>query len=513
MECKNLKALAGGFLISSFIIGLSVGLSAVASIAPQLSERQQILHVLNRLGYGPGPGDVERVEAMGLNKYVQQQLHPQSLAYPDELQKSLDALQTRQLTPIELYQQFGPSLQKQAQQLRKEAGKTPEQSALLKELQEKRRRVVLESSEARLLRVLNSPRQLEEVMTDFWFNHFNVYAGKGTTYVWIGNYEDHAIRPYVFGRFRDLLEANAKHPAMLFYLDNWLNTSPGSSGARGRFTGLNENYARELLELHTLGVDGGYTQKDVTELARVLTGWGIVNQRRQDSSRNELSQGFFFDANRHDFGTKVILGKTIQGTGLSEIETVLDLLARHPATAKHISFELAQAFVSDNPPESLVNRLTQQYIASDGNIRSMLQLIFNSTEFHAPAAYRSKFKTPYQYIVSMMRVAGITTVDNPLFIQGLLKKEGMPLYGCQSPTGYKNTMEAWLSPDAMTQRTNLATGFAAGKLPVSTQRLDIQTLLQTFGVSPSPQLETALKESPPQLQAALFLGSPDFMKY
>lgn len=511
MIVKNRHTLTAGFVVLPLVLLLGLTVKAALPQSTGLTEQQRILHVLNRLGYGPKPGDVRTIQAMGIERYIEQQLNPQSLPYSNALNQELDSLQTRKLSPVELFQQYGPPLKK----LAKKNGATKESNAeLLKEIREKSRMVVLESGEARLDRAINSPRQLEEVMTDFWFNHFNVYVGKGATYVWVGHYEDHAIRPYVFGRFRDLLEATAKHPAMLFYLDNWLNTAPGSPGARGRFTGLNENYARELLELHTLGVDGGYTQKDVTELARVLTGWSIVNRQayRRNNPMNP-AQGVYFDAARHDFGAKVVLGKTIPGTGASELKTVLGLLARHPATAHHISYQLAQAFVSDRPSESLVNRLEQQYLATDGNIRGLLQTIFYSPEFWSPESYQAKFKTPYQYLISMMRVAGVNHLERPQLLLGLLKKEGMPLYGCQPPTGYKNTQDAWLSPDAMTQRTNLATGFAVGRLPVSVGMLDAQSLLDTLGAPPSPQLQAALDQSNPRLRPALILGSPDFMNY
>ena len=229
---------------------------------------QRSLHALNRLGFGPRPGDLAAVNRVGVDSYLARQLDPQSIPEPDELTARIAALRTLRMTPVELFIEFREPL--------REAAKGDQDAR--KAAQREARQVIVEAVEARLLRAIFGPRQLHEVMAAFWFNHFNVFAGKGLCSIWNGAFEEEAIRPHTMGRFRDLLGAVAKHPAMLFYLDNWLNTGPGTLGARGKFEGLNENYARELMELHALGVKGGYTQHDVTELARIFTGWGLVNR-------------------------------------------------------------------------------------------------------------------------------------------------------------------------------------------------------------------------------------------
>ena len=298
----------------------------------------QILHLLNRLSFGPRPGDIEHVRTIGIDNYIQEQLNPASVSEPQQLQQMLRRLSTLKATPIELFQEYGP----QRRRLRQGSSLSEQEQ---RQMRKKRRKPVQEAIQARLMRATLSRSQLQEVMVDFWFNHFNVFAGKGLTRLWVGAYEEQAIRPHVFGKFRELLEATARHPAMLFYLDNWRNTAPESSGTRGRFKGLNENYARELMELHTLGVDGGYTQDDVIALAQILTGWGLARPRRLGDG-----SGFLFDERRHDYSDKVFLGTLIRGSGMDEVEQALDILARHPATAEHISYKLAQYFVADKPP-------------------------------------------------------------------------------------------------------------------------------------------------------------------
>jgi uncharacterized protein (DUF1800 family) len=286
---------------------------------------------------------------------------------------------------------------------------------------------------------------------------------------------------------------------MLFYLDNWQNTAPGSAGARGRFQGLNENYARELMELHTLGVGGGYTQADVTTLAKILTGWGIRRGKQVSSDES----GFYFDAKRHDFSDKVFLGHAIKGSGEAEVEQALDLLAKSPVTAKHISYELAQYFVADQPPGPLVSQLTQRYLATDGDIRSVLETLFHSSEFWNPQIYGAKFKTPYQYAVSAFRATQANVQDGKL--AATLQQLGMPLYGCQTPDGYKNTQAAWLNPDNVTRRLSFATSLS------KMNPLDAAQLSRTLGNAFSAQTTSVIATSPPQLQSALILGSPEFM--
>jgi uncharacterized protein (DUF1800 family) len=355
-------------------------------------------------------------------------------------------------------------------------------------------KVILEQAvQARILRALYEPRQLQEVLTAFWLNHFNVFAAKGLCHLWIGSFEQEAIRPYALGSFRDLLGATAKHPAMLFYLDNWQNTAPDAPGARGRFEGINENYARELLELHTLGVNGGYSQADVIALAHILTGWSIARpntgmsfnrpinsepnlnfsriwsnpwrprrKKRDGRDRFTTKQGFLFDPRRHDFAAQILLGHQIAGGGMEQGETALDILARSPATANHLSYELAQYFVADNPPPQLVRQMALRYLASDGNIRDVLQTLFSSPEFWDRRYYAAKFKTPYEFVISATRASGLP-VANVRPLAGAMATLGMPLYGCQTPDGFKSTQQAWLSPDAMMTRISFATALGNGR--------------------------------------------------
>jgi uncharacterized protein (DUF1800 family) len=476
----------------------------------------KILHLLNRLSFGPKPGDIEKVEQMGVEKYIESQLSPQSIPESSQLQAQLQNLETLNLSPTVLLQEFGRPQRKPG------IKPTPEE---LKAVRGKQRQVLEESIQARLLRATLSNRQLEEVMVDFWFNHFNIYANKGLDRIWVGAYEQQAIRPHVFGRFRDLLGATARHPAMLFYLDNWQNSAPKNPAARGRFQGLNENYARELMELHTLGVGGGYTQEDIVTLAKIFTGWGLPLANRMNEAAPE---GFYFNPKRHDFSDKVFLGYQIKGSGEAEGEQALDILAAHPATARRISERLAQYFVADKPPEALVKRLTERYLKTDGDIREVLKTLFASSEFQDPKVYQAKFKTPYRYVLSAVRATGVE-VRNVKPIYAALQQLGMPLYGALSPDGYKNTEEVWLNPDAINRRLSFATALANGRLPLSAtlpkslppkQRnsalgtsVNPQQLAQTLGNGFSTKTQQAIANNPPNLQAALILGSPEFMRH
>jgi uncharacterized protein (DUF1800 family) len=361
---------------------------------------------------------------------------------------------------------------------------------------------------------------------------------------------------------------------MLFYLDNWQNTAPGSPGSKGRFEGINENYARELMELHTLGVNGGYSQADVIALAHILTGWGIPRPggermaggeigggvfpfMRRHQKRNFMRapvdpSGFYFDESRHDFSEKTFLGHQIAGGGIDEGEHALDILASSPATAKHLSFKLAQYFVADDPPKALVDRMADRYLATDGETRAVLETMFTSAEFWDPRIYGAKFKTPYEFVVSCVRATGVPARNyRPLY--GTMQILGMPLYGCQTPNGYANTQDAWLNPDAMMTRLSFATALGSGNLPlenppfeedadsdVATRREppavprksggkvnikfdpgphgpkmsppDPAQLAATLGEHFSPATASAVEASPTQLRAPLILGSPEFMK-
>jgi uncharacterized protein (DUF1800 family) len=396
-----------------------------------MPQEKRALHALNRLAFGPRPGDLERVNQIGVERYLREQLDPQSIPVPPELTQRVGALRTLQMTPVELFVTF----QLPVQQAK---GDTDTQKAA-----RQRSQVILqEAVEGRLMRAIYGPRQLQEVMTAFWFNHFNVFAGKGLCHLWIGAYEQEAIRPHTMGRFRTLLGATAKHPAMLFYLDNWQNSAPNSGARRAKFEGINENYAREVMELHTLGVNGGYTQADVTALAHILTGWGLQKRGqagmgmgapgidnpgmrapggmrgmggwgpwwRRPARRAPLpgaqgdQYGFYFDPSRHDVSDQTVLGRSYSGSaGIAAGEQALDVLARAPATARHLSFQLAQYFVADNPPQTLVARMAERFEQSQGDIRATLETLFFSPEFWDERYYGAKFKTPYDYVISAVR--------------------------------------------------------------------------------------------------------------
>ncbi len=461
----------------NFLVLLAAALALPAQAAAPTPE-QQALHVLNRVAYGPAAGDVARVAQMGVKRYIDGQLEPAALAYPSFLSERLAALDIPNISAGAAMAQFA--------ELRRDARN--EEPGAKERRAEGYKKMVLETDEARLLRAVFSPRQLEEVMVDFWYNHFNVFAGKGTGRAMVASYERDAIRPYVFGHFRALLGATAKHPAMLFYLDNQLS----KAGA------LNENFARELMELHTLGVDGGYTQKDVTELARMLTGWTY-----QPRALIRKEEGFRFEARNHDQDAKTWLGSPVAKQGQAEGEYALDVLARHPSTAHHVSYQLAQYFVQDEPPPALVDRMARTWRETDGDIRAVLRTLLTSDEFMAPASIGAKFKTPYQYVVSVARASG-APIDKVGPLLQSLNQLGMPLYGCITPDGYKNTEAAWLNPGALTRRIAFAT--AAGA------KLDAGALDAAIGVAISPKTRALVAANPEPLRAAMLLGSPDFMQ-
>lgn len=563
MFARMLSVAAAALLLAPAAVSaaaVAAGAGAGASAAPApLTPQQQAAHVLNRLAFGPRPGDIERVTQMGVQNYIEQQLQPASLVYPPALTARLAALSAPNRPAGELVGEFA-ALRKQVRE-DDEGARQRRRAALAA--------ITLETAEARLARAIDSPRQLEEVMVDFWYNHFNVFAGKGIDRVLVASYERDAIRPNALGNFRTLLGATAHHPAMLYYLDNFLSSADGFSargkvaGQKAKSTGLNENYARELMELHTLGVDGGYSQQDVTALARMLTGW--TYDQRALVRRN---QTFRFDAARHDDGVKHWLGRTVAPAGQAEGEMALDVLAMHPATAHHLSYELAQYFVADRPDPALVEHMAAAYLAAHGDIVPVLRVLFASEQFMAPATVGAKFKTPYQFVVSAAR-ASAAPVNNVAPLLAALTQLGMPLYGCQTPDGYKNTEQAWLNPDALTRRIGFATALAAGRLPLAAaapapaQRrgamarkgsldptgamaamasmdamaamtpaaapisaapaaagaeppaapaVDALLLQATLGPAVSPRTRNAVAASAAPLRAALLLGSPDFMQ-
>ena len=538
----------------------------------QIPNNEKVLQALNRLTFGPRPGDAAKVSAMGLRKWLELQLHPQRISESPVLAAKLKTLDSLTMTGEELVSNYpSPQMVRQmvsgrlpfpsdpdrklllqrvlqrfekqkdgsananaepmaaledlltAEQVREMRTGTPGErlaafQTLSRERQDEvvaalpgglrqrlfqaappdlRRRISLANGpaqvvaqdlvEGKLLRAIYSNRQLQEVLTDFWFNHFNVNLNKGADHYLVTEYERDAIRPHVLGKFRDLLEATAKSPAMLFYLDNWQSTSPGKpqpSGPRAR-RGLNENYGRELMELHTLGVDGGYTQQDVTEVARCFTGW-TINQPQRGGE-------FTFKPQMHDAGAKVVLGVTIPaGGGIEDGEKVLDIVARHPSTAHFISWKLAQRFVADDPPDALVRRMADTFLKSGGDLRAVLQTMLKSREFWSVGAYRSKMKSPLEMVASAVRaVSG--DVDYAFALANQVAQLGEPLYRKVEPTGYSNSGKEWMNSGGLLARMNFALQLAGNRVP---------------GV----KVEPAGAGKPDPL-AGIPLGSPDFQKH
>ena len=396
----------------------------------KLTADEQAEHLLSRLTFGARPGDAAEIQRVGVKKWIDRQMHPDLIGESPRLIGKLSALKTINESPAALAQEF----------------------PLRGEAQARVATIGRELTEAKVYRALYSERQLEEVLVDFWFNHFNVNFQKGAGRYLTADYERTAIRPHVFGHFGDLLRATAEHPAMLFYLDNWQSTGPQIPRR-----GLNENYARELMELHTLGVEGGYTQKDVTEVARCFTGWTIRNPRE--------GGGFRFAERMHDAGAKVVLGVTIPaGGGQKDGLRVLEVLETHPSTARFISRKLAQRFVSDDPPQKLVERMAGEFRKTHGDLRAVYKVMFESPEFWSKEAYRAKIKSPLEYVAGAGRALD-ADVTNALPLVGAIGQMGMPLYRKQEPTGYPNTTEQWLNAGTLAARVNFVTALAANRLP------------------------------------------------
>jgi uncharacterized protein (DUF1800 family) len=511
-----------------------------ATFSKRITPDQRVQQALNRLTFGPRPGDAERVKSLGLKKWIDLQLHPERIPVDPTLEAKLKTLDTLTMTGEELVANY-PSpqvaklmvngqlplptdpdrrmmIRKIVDRLDRAQGQparapltpadlftpaelrtlrtgTPQQrlaffNALPAEKQDQaiealpgvrqalydgaptelRRRIELSAGpaqvvardlmEGKMLRAIYSSRQLEEVLTDFWFNHFNVYLDKGADHYLVTEYERDVIRQHVLGKFKDLLEATAKSPAMLFYLDNWQSVGPGVSQARAANQirrGLNENYGRELLELHTLGVDGGYSQKDVTEVARCFTGWTILQPQRGGD--------FVFNARAHDNGEKVVLGVKIPaGGGMADGEKVLDILAHHPSTAHFISRELAQRFVADDPPAALVNRMARTFLNTGGDLREVMKTMLASREFWSVDAYRTKMKSPLEFVASSVR-AEDGQVDYALGLANQVAQLGEPLYRKQEPTGYSNSSKEWVNTAGLLARMNFALQLGDNRAP------------------------------------------------
>jgi uncharacterized protein (DUF1800 family) len=569
----------------------------------KLTKDQQILHVLDRLTFGPRPGDVEIVKKMGVKKWIELQLHPEKLApletlrltqsetessYPtpqliravaqgrqplpdDPIARAAVERQVRRLKVKKDEKDADPMdpavplekllTQDQIKTLR--TGTLDQKKDVLAAIPQEqiddvviampqglrgqlmpvapeglRRKFMLSNnpqqviaydlSEGKLYRAILSNRQLQEQLVDFWYNHFNVFLDKGNDRFMVPTYEREAIRPHVLGHFRDLLESTATAPAMLFYLDNWQSVAPDiarravkGNGRPAR--GLNENYGRELLELHTLGVDGGYTQKDVTEVARCFTGWTIKNPQGGST--------FTYNDRVHDKGEKLVLGVKIPaGGGKDDAEKVLDILAKHPSTARFISKKLAQRFVADNPPQALIDRMAKTFLDTNGDIRAVMTTMLTSKEFLSQGAYQSKVKTPFEMIVSSVRATG-AQVDYAFPLANRIAQLGQPLYRKLEPTGYSNANAEWINSASLLARMNFALDLTQNKVqgtkvdqarfnedPTHTARL---MLFTNPSVPTREAIDKAISEqktknpkatTSPAMVAGLVIGSPDFQR-
>jgi uncharacterized protein (DUF1800 family) len=587
------KALLAAFLSIACVFSLGLDVPAIAAIPvaaakdkkpkqdsalkglpiTELTADEAILHALNRLAYGPRPGDLERVRQMGLAKWIDQQLAPNSID-DKAVNARLENLPTLSMTSARLLEEYPQPKQAAIQAAKradaaapappsssaavgqsapnssaetniadnasvppsmktKPSASSPELAAnlttpgagkrnvlsgpdpnavprVIADDSKKPQRVIEELAMAKVTRAIYSERQLQQIMDDFWFNHFNVYAAKGEDKWYLTSYERDVIQPHTLGKFKDLVTATAESPAMLFYLDNFLSADPNAAqrqaalratrqnrGRRGRppvpqtaqgqqpkknTRGLNENYGRELMELHTLGVEGGYTQKDVTELARCFTGWTIDKPR--------LNPEFKFDEKLHDPDQKIVLKKKIHAGGMKDGEQAIELLARHPSTAKFMSTKLARRFVSDTPPPSLVARMAKTFQSSDGDIRAVMHTMIYSPEFWSREAYRAKIKTPFELVVSAVRALG-TDVDTAMPLVQWVGRIGEPLYQCQPPTGYADTAEAWVNTGALLNRLNFSLTLAGNKIRGA--RSDVGSLLGVDATEPKVALERALQ--------------------
>jgi uncharacterized protein (DUF1800 family) len=583
----------------------------------KLSKDEQVLHVLDRLTYGPRPGDIDAVKKMGLKKWLDLQLHPDRIPENPTLEAKLAPLESLRMTQSETASNYptqqtiraiaegrqplpeDPVARAAVERLarrykvRKDAaagvgtgagadpfepaipldqllsrdeirtlrnGTAEQKKELLASIPENQlddvvismpppmrnqlmaaapavlRRKLMQSNqpqqvifsdlaEGKLYRAVYGNRQLEEQLVDFWYNHFNVFLDKGADRFLVPTYEREAIRPHVLGHFRELLESTASSPAMLFYLDNWQSVAPNAArrpmGARPQ-RGLNENYARELMELHTLGVDGGYTQKDIIEVARCFTGWTIRNPQQGGS--------FQYNDRVHDKGEKIVLGVRIPaGGGKDDGEKVLDILAKHPSTARFISKELAQRFVSDDPPPALIESMAKTFLSTDGDIREVMKTMLLSKEFLSAGAFHAKVKTPFEMIASALRATG-AEVDYALPLAQQIGQLGEPLYRKVEPTGYSSANAEWVSSASLLGRMNFAIALAQNKVPgvnVDASRFledPSRAARQVLFADATPATKDAIvkaladqkskdpKAASPAMVAGLVLGSPDFQR-
>lgn len=464
-----------------------------------LSQEQRISHFLNRTSFGATSKTIERAGRLGLRAYLEEQLAPDGIA-DKAVEEKVAALKTIRMSSGELYELYPPA------NVAKERG-------MAMNPMNAPRVVIFELQQARLLRAVDSERQLYELMVDFWSNHFNVFAAKGADRWLMTAYDRDTIRPHALGKFRDLLRATAESPAMLFYLDNWLSVSPNSPSARlaanARRRGINENYAREIMELHTIGVDGGYTQQDVHEVARCFTGWTLRRPRGEAE--------FYFEPRLHDAGAKVVLGTRIAaGGGMEDGLQVIDLLARHPATARFIAKKLVRRFVADEPPPLLVERAAETFRRADGDVRAVLRTILEAPEFFAEEFYQSKVKKPLEYVASALRLMEAETKVTPQLTR-YLGRMGEPLFLAQPPTGFPDSGSSWISADMLLTRMNFAADLVANRIngarvhrQASADALSLARLVAPGALSPATR--AALAETSGTDGVALLLAAPEFQR-
>ncbi len=484
-------------VVMLMIVQPCASLAAVPESGTALTPDQRVSQALLRLSFGVRPGEFDAVKKLGVAKYIEQQLDPDSID-DSALDKRLAKLPTLTLSNPTLAEQYNPpkppptptpsptpavTAALDAAKVATDAPKmdaakpmmmdetmmmasaapspTPAAKPSPTPIPKNPGMVVTELQRAKLLRAVYSERQLNEVVVDFWENHFSIYANKDADRWLLTGFDRDAIRPFAFARFRDLLGATAHSPAMLFYLDNWqssvLREYPATKDKPARKSGgINENYARELMELHTLGVDGGYTQKDVQEVARCFTGWSI---------RNPNQEGLFiYNPGQHDNGEKTVLGtRIVAGGGIGDAEKVLDILAKHPSTAHFIATKLTRRFIGDNPPKTVVDRASQVFLRTDGSIRETLRSIIESPEFSSPTAYHAKVRTPFEYVAASLRATSAETDANRPILDWV-SKMGQPIFGRVTPDGYPDMSTEWLSNNDLLARFNFSVALSANKI-------------------------------------------------
>ena len=509
----SLAALAIPAAIGILATGI---LGVAAASAAELNPRDMIL--LDRLTFGINASSAAHFQAVGAERWLTEQLHPApNTALPEPVRTQIEAMPDVNKLPFDIavaFEQQAKSANAVADPDQKKAAQQVYQQAMNDRAKQAAARTIL--------RALYAPDQLRERMAWFWFNHFNVHQYKANIRILIGDYQDRAIRPLALGKFRDLLVATLHHPAMLRYLDN-------ADNAVGH---LNENYAREIMELHTMGVGSGYTQADVEALARILTGVGIDLKPEDPKLKPELQSqlvregAFEFNPARHDCGDKVFLGHTIKGSGLAEVNEAIDILARHPATATRLSRQIAAYFVSDNPPEALVQRMAQTFKSTDGDIAAVLAAMVHAPEFTASLKPGAKFKDPVQYVFSAVRLAyDDKVILNTQPIQGWLNRLGEGLFNHETPDGYSMASASWNGPGQMTLRFEIARQIGSGSsglfkpdlpnavdqpaFPLIQNSLYFNGLRQTLGPTTLTALDQAIS---PQDWNTLFLSSPEFMR-